>query len=374
MSLEVRIRKKYKGGMLDVQFTADGGTFALLGEKDGAMSLALRCIAGMETPDEGRIVLNDTVFYDSLAGINLRPRERRVGCLFPDSTLYKRLSIKENIRLSLLGHGRKLLVGEDTRARLAVLDSRVNEFLETYHLDGLGGCYPGELSPLQRRQAAFAAMMAGNPRLVLLDDPFSLLEEYRKAETLQEIRELLRNKGLPAVLASTDLDEVYAMGESIAAIRGGRTEPMQKRADFFAHPATLQAALLAGCHNIAETRLLDPYHALTPHWGSIFSFRGEDNELTRFSPSLKAIGIQERSFVTEWPRDASGRELPAYKFSVYRPRIEERRNDWNLIFSPLRRGCGKELVWTVPKTQMDQEEILAVRRLYVRAEQILLLL
>lgn len=373
MSLDVRIRKLTKQGMIDVQFSLDHGTMALLGEKDPAMSLTLRCIAGIETPDEGRIVLNDTVLYDSLSGIDLPPAQRRVGYLFPGGALFPTMSIEQNIRLALLAGGRDLLCTEDAARPLqpAVVDTKVSEFLLAYHLDGLGGSYPAELSQRQRQQAAFARMMAGNPRLVLLDDPFAALEDYRKADVLHETRQILRSKELPVVFASTDLDEVYAMGDRVTAIRGGKSEPVQMREDFFRHPETLQAALLAGCRNIGKARLLDPCHALVSDWGTLFSFRDEQGDLVRFPAGLKAIGIRERDFVTEPPVDDAGHRMPCCRFSVYRPRVEEERNDYNLIYSPNRREIGTQLCYTVPKSQTSREELLQIRRLYVEGDNIL---
>lgn len=372
MALEVRIRIKNRQGMLDVQFRQAGGTMALLGEKDGTMSRVLRCIAGIETPDEGRIVFDDTVLYDSLAGINLPPAARRVGYLFPGGALFPTMTVEANIRMALLGGGRDLVVTPESKhAQPAIIDTKVSEFLRDYHLDGLGGSYPGELSPVQQRQAAFARMMAGNPRLVLLDDPFAALDDYRKADVVREIRQLLQTRSLPAVLASTDLDEVYAMGDSVTAIRGGKSEPMQMKADFYEHPETLQAALLGGCRNIGDVRLLDPCHALVPAWGTLFSFRDAQGTLQRLPAGLKAMAIKPRDFLTEPPRDAQGHRLPCYKFSIYRPRIEEERNDYSLIFSPNRREGGGELVYTVPKTADARTALMGIRRLYVAEGNIL---
>lgn len=359
--------------MLDVSLSSDSGTMALLGEKDGAMALTLRCIAGIETPDEGRIALDGTVFYDSLAGINLPPAARRVGYLFPGGALFPTMSLEENIRMALLGGGQELLRASDENGqdRPAIINNKVSEFLRDYHLDGLGGSYPAELSPLQQRQAAFARMMASNPRLVLLDNPFDALDDYRKADALHEMRQILLSHNLPAVLASTDLDEVYAMGDNVTAIRGGKSEPMQKKDDFFAHPKTLQAALLAGCRNIGDARLIDPYHALVPAWGTMFHFRDEQGAPVKFPQGIRAIGIGERDLVLEPPQDDAGRRLPSYRFSVYRPRIEEQRNDYTLVFSPCRREGGAELCYTVPRNQTTRDEMLSIRRLYIKADNIL---
>lgn len=371
--LEVRIRKKCKWGILDVRLDADRGSYALLGERDDAMRMTLRCIAGLETPDEGRIALDNVILYDSIAHINLPPARRRVGYLFPGGALFPTMTIEQNLRLALQGGGRELLQTDDkAMSRPAVIDAKVNDFLRRYHLDGLGGMLPRDLSEAQQRQAAYARLMAGDPRLVLLEDTFAALEGYRKGEVLREVREDLESRGLQGVLTTTDLDEAYAFGDVIAAIRGGKSEPVQKRADFFDHPATLQAAILGGCRNLSEVRRIDEFHALVPAWGTLFCFRDADGVPVRLPAGLKAIGIKERDLLTTPPLDAEGRKCKAYKFSVYRPVMTETRVDREVQFCPCRRGEGR-LVWTVPKTQMDAETVMDVRRLYVRNEDILLL-
>lgn len=372
MSLEVRIRKQYHDGMLDVNLTSDGGIFALLGEKDGAMSRALRCIAGIETPDEGRIVLDNVVLYDSLAHVNLPSDKRRVGYLFPGGALFPTASVEENIRMALMGGGRELLESStDCKTSPAILSTRVNEFLQEYHLDGLGGSYPDELTPLQRCQAAFARMMAGNPRLVLLDEPFAAFDSYRKAEVLRQMQQALQEHHLQAVLASTDMDEVYAMGDHVSSLHRGRVEPMQAVHEFFDHPRTLQAALLSGCRNIGTAHLVDPFHALVPAWGALFSFRDEQGSLVHLPESLGAIGIRERDFLQEPPLDEQGHRIPCYRFSVYRPRVIARRNEVDLWFEPGRREGGGTLVYTIPKSVWENTGTAVIERLYVRMDHIL---
>lgn len=371
MSLEVRIRKKIKGGVLDVSFHSPGGTFALLGEKDGILSLTLRCIAGIETPDEGRIALDDTVLFDSLAGINLPPAKRRVGYLFPGGALFPTLTIEQNIRLALLGGGIGLVQEEGAKqVRPAVVDTKVQEFLREYHLDGLGGNYPKDLSLIQQQQAAFARMMAGNPRLILLDDPFGALDGYRKAEVLHEMQGIVEGKGIQAVLASTDLDEVYAMGDSIAAIRGGKSEPMQGKEEFFAHPGTVQAAILVGVRNIGEARLLDPYHALVPAWGTLFCFRNDKGEPVKLPADLKAIGIHAGDFMTAQPPKEDGQKVPTYKFPVYRPVYGETRTEREVRFCPCRKG-EETMVMSMPKAGTSPVDPASVQRVYVRTDRIL---
>lgn len=371
MSLEVRIRKRIKGGVLDVRFEADSGIFALLGEKDGMMTLVLKCIAGIETPDEGRIALNGVVLYDSLAGIHLPPARRRVGYLFPGGALFPTMTVEQNLRMALMGGGIGLVQENgERRVRPAVVDTKVSEFLREYQLDGLGGMMPGDLSPAQRQQAAFARMMAGNPQLVLLDDPFLALDGYRKADVLRQMQGVIQRQNIMAVLASTDLDEVYAMGDNVAAIRSGRSEPMQGKDAFFEHPGTLQAAILTGVGNIGEARLVDPCHALVPAWGTLFSFRDENGALEKLPTGLKAIGIRAQDLTDHAPQDEDGKRIPSYHFSVYRPVTSQTRLEREVRFCPCRRG-EDVMVMAMPKAGDPQPDAVAVQRVYVRTDRIL---
>ncbi len=261
--------------------------------------------------------------------------------LFPGFALFPNMTLEENIRLALQAGGHKILehaarrnrsgaagtgsagfgmgagvnsagatgsgangtgAPEDSKASkkhkdkefefksydLAVVDTTVNEFLHEYHLDGLGGEYPDQLQGAQKLWAALARMMAGDPKVVLLDEPFKDLDHYRRASVLMEVRDLLREKKVQGVFVSSDRDEAYAMSEYISVLEKGKNREAQKRDAFFQHPLTIGSALLAGVKNVANVSLTDECHALAADWGILFSFPWEDPDAETSKDAVKA--------------------------------------------------------------------------------------
>lgn len=167
MALEVHIVKKLHGFTLRVNFCTEGSNMGVLGASGSGKSMTLRCIAGIETPDEGRIVINGRTLFDSEKHINLKPQERRVGYLFQNYALFPTMTVEKNISCGFRG---------DKSER----KKRVRDYLERYQLVGLEKRYPSQLSGGQQQRVALARMMIGEPEVILLDEPFSALDSYLK--------------------------------------------------------------------------------------------------------------------------------------------------------------------------------------------------
>src|SRR6478672_1388639 len=144
MSLEVAVEKDVPGFRLAVEFAADGAPLGLLGPSGSGKSMTLRAIAGLETPDRGRIVLNGRVLFDSEQRINVPARDRRVGLLFQNYALFPHLTVSENIAFGL----RRLPETERSR--------RVAEQISAVHLDDLAERYPATLSGGEQQRVALA--------------------------------------------------------------------------------------------------------------------------------------------------------------------------------------------------------------------------
>ena len=165
MSLYVQIKKKLGKFQLDVEFTVEKGVFAILGASGCGKSMTLKYIAGIETPDEGRIILNERVLYDSKKKFNLPPQKRKVGYMFQDYALFPNMTVEQNI---MAGMGRK----PDK--------AKVTSYIEKFRLTELEKHYPSELSGGQKQRVAMARMLAAQPEVILLDEPFSALDSYLK--------------------------------------------------------------------------------------------------------------------------------------------------------------------------------------------------
>lgn len=393
MSLEVQIRKKEADRTLKMSLRTEERFLSVLGEESGGKTALLHCLSGLVLPDEGSISLNGRVLYDSLQKICIPPAERRAVLLPENYALFPGMTVEENLRLVLRETERNV----HRKERKLITTEKTAQLLKEYGLDGLGGCYPGELSRAQQLRAAMARTMAASPELVLLDNPFSRLDSYLRAELLAEIREKLSGeKKVTVVLATADRDEAYAMGGDIVPLENGITGEAKSRDFFFREPSTVGAALLSGCHNIAEARRLDAYHALVPAWGAVFVFSGkkaaEQKGWEKLPEDLAAIGIREEDFRRELPQDAAFGEYRC--FTIHVEKIEEELQNWKVWFtagrlSKRRSFAGKAsggsasengqgtdersglFLWKISRREISREELRGIRRLYVKNRQIM---
>ena len=131
MSLKVNIRKRLGNFNLDVAFETERGVFAILGASGCGKSMTLKCIAGIETPDEGRIELNGRVLYDSAKKINLTPQKRRVGYMFQDYALFPNMTVEQNIKAGMGKHPE---------------EEKVRSYINHFRLEGMEKHYPAQLS------------------------------------------------------------------------------------------------------------------------------------------------------------------------------------------------------------------------------------
>ena len=177
MALSVHIKKKLKDFELAVDFDMDEGIVGFLGSSGCGKSMTLKCIAGIETPDEGRIVLDDEVLFDKKSGINLSPQKRKVGYLFQNYALFPHMTVKQNIEAGLAASGKSKQEKKEIVERL----------LEQFHIKELENSYPVRISGGQQQRAALARMMAAEPKFLLLDEPFSALDAYLKEKLMQEM-------------------------------------------------------------------------------------------------------------------------------------------------------------------------------------------
>lgn len=256
MSVQVDIEKTAGAFFLKVCFEAGDETLALLGASGCGKSMTLRCIAGIERPDRGRIVVDGVTLFDSERHINLSPQERRVGLMFQNYALFPNMTVLQNIRA---GAKRE----RDKEKREAV----VNRVMEGFGLSELSGHYPHQLSGGQQQRAALARILVSDPRILLLDEPFSALDSHLRFRLEQEVRDVIRSFGKTVLLVSHDRDEVFRMADSIAVMNGGRIEAYGGKKQVFAAPKTRTGAQLTGCKNISRLKKLAPSRISAVDWG-----------------------------------------------------------------------------------------------------------
>lgn len=208
MTLETRITKTFGSGFrLDVDFKTGGGVLGLLGPSGSGKSMTLKCIAGIEKPDSGRIVLNNRVLYDSNANVDLPAQLRRAGYLFQSYALFPRMSAAENIASGIPG-----TASEKTAA--------VARWIKRLRLDGLERHLPHQLSGGQQQRVALARMLAAQPEIVLLDEPFSALDAHLREEMQSLFREMLKDHD-DALMVSHDRNEINRLCDQTLTLSNG---------------------------------------------------------------------------------------------------------------------------------------------------------
>ena len=208
--LYLDIEKRLDDFVLQVSFTADGEATALFGASGAGKSMTLKCIAGIEKPDKGVIQLNGRTLFDSSKKIDLPPQKRRVGYLFQDYALFPNMTAAQNIR-----------AGMRTLPK-AVREAKAAELIERFRLSGLEKKRPSDLSGGEKQRVALARILASQPEIILLDEPFSSLDAMLKAELIPYVREVVRDFGGGSILVSHDVDEVLSMCGRVAGISKGK--------------------------------------------------------------------------------------------------------------------------------------------------------
>ena len=253
MSLTVDIEKTLGDFRLRVAFTAENGLLSLLGASGCGKSMTLKCIAGIERPDAGRIVLNGETLFDSEKRIDLPPQKRRVGYLFQQYALFPNMTVQQNIRCG---------VREKQGA-----DALVADIIGKMHLEGLEQLRPRQLSGGQQQRTALARILVNEPDLLLLDEPFSALDAHLRFRLEREMLETVRRFGKPVLMVTHDRDEAFRLSDSIAVMRAGALEAIGPKHAVFADPKTRAGAVLTGCKNVSPLQKLDERHVLALDWG-----------------------------------------------------------------------------------------------------------
>jgi molybdate transport system ATP-binding protein len=198
---------------LKASFEASTRRIALFGPSGSGKSLTLMALAGLLTPRQGRIDVRGRTFFDSKAKVNVPARKRNVGMLFQDYALFPHLSVYDNIAFSL-----KPAFGPLKQDHLA----RVDELLELCDLSGQARQRPAQISGGQRQRTALARALAPGPDLLLLDEPFTALDQPLREKMRAELSAILERFDMPMVMVSHDLDDVDHFAQTLVAFGHGR--------------------------------------------------------------------------------------------------------------------------------------------------------
>ncbi|MEI1377269.1 molybdate ABC transporter permease subunit [Nostoc sp. UHCC 0926] len=254
--LLVNIEKILPSFHLKVAFTTDEQPLGLLGGSGAGKSMILRCLAGIETPTIGRIVLNGRVLFDSEQGINLPSRDRRIGFLVQNYALFPHMSVTQNIAFGL---PKKLSAGS--------IRVQVEEQLIAMQLQGLGDRYPHQLSGGQQQRVALARALASQPEALLLDEPFSALDTHLRSQLEEQMTETLAGYQGVTLFVTHNMEEAYRICPNLLVLEHGIAVHYGSKHDIFQHPATVSVAQLTGCKNFSRIVLQSSQQVEATDWG-----------------------------------------------------------------------------------------------------------
>ncbi len=239
--LDVKINKSLGDFHLDVDFQVKKGIVGLLGPSGCGKSLTLQAIAGLLKPDSGRIAIDERVLFDDKKRVNIPTRLRSVGYVFQNYALFPHLTVAENIGYGLAGLSKQ------------EKQQKVRSILETVQLEGLAKRYPNELSGGQQQRVALARTLVTEPDILLLDEPFSALDQHVKKMLELELLEIIKHNFSGVVLFVThNIEEAYRLCDYICLYDSGSNIQFGEKGEVLTRPVNKAAARIVGCENIYE--------------------------------------------------------------------------------------------------------------------------
>jgi len=253
--LIVDIQKQYGSFYLDVSFSTSTRSLGVLGASGAGKSLILRCIAGLETPDRGKIILNGRTLFDSEQKINLLSRDRNVGFLFQNYALFPHLTVTQNI-----------VFGLPKGLSAAQIQQKVEAQLRSISLLELRDRYPSQLSGGQQQRVALARTSIGQPDILLLDEPFSALDTHLRSQMERELIATLQNYEGVTLFVSHNIEEAYRICDDLLILDRGQIIAHDRKAIVLDHPITSIAARLTGCKNFSHASQVNSNTILAVDW------------------------------------------------------------------------------------------------------------
>jgi molybdate transport system ATP-binding protein len=207
MSLRIGIKKKLNYFDLDISLSCSNEELlALIGPSGSGKTSTIRMIAGLGKPDEGRISYDDEVWFDSAQRINVSPQKRRLGYVFQDYTLFPHLTLRENAAFAT----------RDLR--------RADNLLDFFGISHLRDRKPARVSGGERQRCAICQALARNPRVLLLDEPFSALDCMTRRKLRRDIKLLRNEMAIPIIYVTHDIQEAFALADKILPVVDGKID------------------------------------------------------------------------------------------------------------------------------------------------------
>ncbi len=250
MALKVDISSKIDKFKLELAFQTKANRIGILGESGAGKSMLLKYIAGIYQPEVGKIELDDTLLLDTDNKVNVIPQKRNIAYMFQNYALFSTMSVRENIEIVVKG---------DKTSKKAKADF----LLQKFHLEKLASKKPAELSGGEQQRVALARVLAYEPKLILLDEPFSALDQNLKENLQIELENMIKDYDGTVIMVSHSRDELYKFSDEIIIISDGKLLEMGGKKELFTMPKTVKGARLLGVNNILAVNVIsDKFLAL----------------------------------------------------------------------------------------------------------------
>lgn len=230
-------------------------SIGILGASGTGKSMLLKCIAGMENPSSGRIVINGKVLFDSEKKINLPSRDRNIGFLFQNYALFPHLTVAQNIAFGLPKGLADLQIKQ-----------KVSGQLHSIELQGFGDRYPHQLSGGQQQRVALARALVSQPDILLLDEPFSALDTHLRSQMERELISALSKYSGTTLFVTHNIEEAYRICTNLLILDRGQVMRYGEKSDVLENPSNIETARLTGCKNFSRINLTMSHHVEAIDW------------------------------------------------------------------------------------------------------------
>ena len=246
--LSLNITKQLAQFKLSIQTHTNHHPLGIIGASGSGKSMTLRCIAGLETPDDGRIILNGQMLFDKKANINLPSQARRVGILFQNYALFPHMSVVQNIAFGIR-------TAPSKRSKQQRIQT-VLRYLAQFEIEDIRDRYPHQISGGQKQRVALARVLASQPDILLLDEPLSALDTYLRSSIEKLLIQTLSNYPGTTLFVTHKLEEAYRICTNLLILDQGRVIAEGHKKDVFERPPTIVAARVTECKNFSRARLV----------------------------------------------------------------------------------------------------------------------
>lgn len=237
------IIKRYASGFricTDLYFSTDGSVIVLFGPSGSGKTTILRCLAGLERPDIGRILFGSEIWFDSEAGISVSPHKRAAGYLFQDYALFPHLTVIKNITYNLSRREAK---------------ERLEDIIELFRLNEVRDRFPAELSGGEKQRAALARTLIRRPKILFLDEPLSAIDATMREQIRGELKGVLKGSSITTLLVTHDRSEALSLGDKLILVSGGEILQMGNVNEVFNRPISQKVASIVGVETVVQGKV-----------------------------------------------------------------------------------------------------------------------